>query len=188
MMFRTHQMANELGVSNQVGKGDSEFYSLQPDGTYVLTKKGKAEGAAAKQTRKELQAIGIETVFCNLKTQVTGKKPKDIYIHAKLTVIDDDFFTLGSANLNIRSMAVDSELNILSDDDATAVHFRRTLLQRYSGGEIPQPKQYGDMKEFFQRFQEVALKNQHKMKEQKRITGHAVPFADERSAASIRVP
>lgn len=35
---------------------------------------------------------------------------REIYIHSKLLLVDDGFFTLGSANLNQRSMAVDSEI------------------------------------------------------------------------------
>jgi phospholipase D1/2 len=34
-----------------------------------------------------------------------------VYIHAKLMVVDDVFFTMGSANLANRSMTVDSEIN-----------------------------------------------------------------------------
>jgi phosphatidylserine/phosphatidylglycerophosphate/cardiolipin synthase-like enzyme len=37
---------------------------------------------------------------------------KDIYVHSKLLLVDDVFFTLGSANVNVRSMEVDSELNV----------------------------------------------------------------------------
>ena len=36
----------------------------------------------------------------------------DVYIHAKLMIVDDAFLTVGSANINTRSMEVDSELNI----------------------------------------------------------------------------
>lgn len=36
----------------------------------------------------------------------------DVYIHAKLMLIDDTFMTVGSANINTRSMETDSELNI----------------------------------------------------------------------------
>lgn len=187
MIFRTHQMANELGVSEQVGTGDEEFYKQLPNGNYELTSKGKSNRAAPKQLYQDLQALGIETVFCNLKTKVNGQEPKDIYIHAKLMVIDDEFFTLGSANLNIRSMAVDSELNIISDDDSTAFLFRNTLLGRYCGGSITQPGMYGDMGKFFGRFKELANKNRQFISQKTKITGHAASFADSRSAAGTRV-
>ena len=40
-----------------------------------------------------------------------GAKPIFVYIHAKLMIVDDRFFTMGSANLANRSMTVDSEIN-----------------------------------------------------------------------------
>lgn len=48
----------------------------------------------------------------------TGKKfaCREIYIHSKLLLIDDTFFTLGSANMNVRSMVSDSEINIATVD------------------------------------------------------------------------
>jgi phospholipase D1/2 len=33
----------------------------------------------------------------------------DIYVHAKIMIVDDQFFRVGSANLNNRSMGQDSE-------------------------------------------------------------------------------
>jgi phosphatidylserine/phosphatidylglycerophosphate/cardiolipin synthase-like enzyme len=41
-----------------------------------------------------------------------GKRWQEVYIHAKLMMIDDTFMTAGSANINTRSMQSDSELNI----------------------------------------------------------------------------
>ena len=187
MMFRTHQMANELGVSDQVEKMDQKLYHQNEDGSYRRTVWGWLNGATAKQTRQQLADMGIETVFCNLKTQVDGVTPKDIYIHAKLMVIDDDFFTLGSANLNFRSMAVDSELNLLCDDERMAYQFRKTLFERYSGGVFEQPEKHKIMDQYFKAFKELTKENQEKMKNTAMITGHAVPFSDKRSSLIIRV-
>jgi phosphatidylserine/phosphatidylglycerophosphate/cardiolipin synthase-like enzyme len=50
-----------------------------------------------------------------------------VYIHAKLMLIDDTFMTLGSANINTRSMEVDSELNIAHDRYAVTQPLRRRL-------------------------------------------------------------
>ncbi|MDB4946314.1 MAG: Phospholipase D/Transphosphatidylase [Labilithrix sp.] len=40
-----------------------------------------------------------------------GAEGQFVYIHAKLMIVDDRFFTMGSANLANRSMTVDSEIN-----------------------------------------------------------------------------
>ncbi|QNK75835.1 hypothetical protein H7F36_08770 [Variovorax sp. PAMC28562] len=44
------------------------------------------------------------------------KRYREIYIHSKLMFVDDVYTTLGSANLNARSMVSDSEFNICTDD------------------------------------------------------------------------
>ena len=41
--------------------------------------------------------------------------------------IDDSMFTLGSANLNLRSFAVDSKINIATDDPIIARELRRKV-------------------------------------------------------------
>lgn len=43
----------------------------------------------------------------------SGRKP--IYVHAKLMIVDDEILRIGSANLNNRSMGLDSEADIFID-------------------------------------------------------------------------
>ncbi len=43
----------------------------------------------------------------------TGAKP--IYVHAKLTIVDDEILRVGSANMNNRSMGLDSEADVFID-------------------------------------------------------------------------
>jgi phosphatidylserine/phosphatidylglycerophosphate/cardiolipin synthase-like enzyme len=43
-----------------------------------------------------------------------------IYVHAKIGIVDDRWFTIGSANLNEHSLFNDSELNVVSLDPALA--------------------------------------------------------------------
>lgn len=61
---------------------------------------------------------------------------REIYIHSKLMIIDDSMFTLGSANLNLRSFAVDSEINIASDDAATAQNLRERVWGQHTDGKF----------------------------------------------------
>jgi phosphatidylserine/phosphatidylglycerophosphate/cardiolipin synthase-like enzyme len=48
-----------------------------------------------------------------------------VYVHSKIGIVDDRWFTIGSANLNERSMFNDSEVNVVSLDEELA---RRTRL------------------------------------------------------------
>lgn len=59
---------------------------------------------------------------------------REIYIHSKLMIVDDLFLTLGSANLNHRSMAVDSEINIAVLDPVHARELRKKIWNQLTGG------------------------------------------------------
>ena len=50
-----------------------------------------------------------------------------IYVHAKVAIIDDEWFMIGSANLNRRGLALDSEMNAQSIDAAGARALRLRL-------------------------------------------------------------
>lgn len=57
---------------------------------------------------------GLKVHVCTLVSPNTpsGEPWEYTYVHAKLMIVDDVFTTLGSANINTRSMEADSELNI----------------------------------------------------------------------------
>ncbi|WP_455914733.1 phospholipase D-like domain-containing protein [Pseudomonas syringae] len=77
---------------------------------------------------------GLKVHICTL---VAPDSPPDnwleVYIHSKLMIIDDVFTTLGSANINERSMSSDSELNICVEDPAVARPLRRQLWGLHTG-------------------------------------------------------
>lgn len=59
-----------------------------------------------------------------------GVKPfryRPIYVHAKVAVVDDEWASIGSANLNTRGLVTDSELNVLVHDPAVAKRIRVAL-------------------------------------------------------------
>ena len=56
-------------------------------------------------------ALGIYNVATPDVVSGDEAPPIFVYIHAKLMIIDDELFTMGSANLANRSMTVDSEIN-----------------------------------------------------------------------------
>ena len=52
-----------------------------------------------------------------------------LYVHAKIGIVDDEWFTLGSANLNEHSFFNDTEMNVVACDPALA---RQTRLQLWA--------------------------------------------------------
>jgi phosphatidylserine/phosphatidylglycerophosphate/cardiolipin synthase-like enzyme len=63
-----------------------------------------------------------------------GEKWMDVYIHSKLMIIDDVFTTHGSANINTRSMQVDSEMNIAHEWASVTEALRRRLWSLHTKG------------------------------------------------------
>ncbi|MGI8404380.1 MAG: phospholipase D-like domain-containing protein [Thermomicrobiales bacterium] len=52
---------------------------------------------------------------------------RPIYVHAKVMIVDDEWFSVGSANLNTRGVVTDSELNALVHDPGIARDLRAHL-------------------------------------------------------------
>lgn len=79
---------------------------------------------------------GLKCHMCTLVAPDTqnGEPWIEVYIHAKLMLIDDTFMTLGSANINTRSMQVDSELNIAHHRPEITAEVRQTLWRNHTRG------------------------------------------------------
>jgi phosphatidylserine/phosphatidylglycerophosphate/cardiolipin synthase-like enzyme len=58
-----------------------------------------------------------------------GERPQQVYVHAKIGIVDDRWLTLGSANLNEHSLFNDTEANIVTCDPELA---RQTRLRLWS--------------------------------------------------------
>ncbi|MFJ3466186.1 phospholipase D-like domain-containing protein [Pseudomonas sp. NPDC090201] len=61
-----------------------------------------------------------------------------VYIHSKLMIVDDVFTTHGSANINTRSMQVDSELNIAHEWASKTKELRQRLWRLHTASERKQ--------------------------------------------------
>ena len=114
---------------------------------------------------------------------------REIYIHSKLMLVDDVFMTLGSANLNQRSMAVDSEINIATDDYRVARNLRKRVWRMHSGGFVDGG---GGTKEeivdAFEKWVELMGENRGRRKsdsasaDHKKMLGFLLPLEDSRSS------
>ncbi len=58
-----------------------------------------------------------------------GENTTQVYVHAKLGIVDDRWLTVGSANLNEHSLFNDTEVNVVTDDPVVA---RDTRLRLWS--------------------------------------------------------
>jgi phosphatidylserine/phosphatidylglycerophosphate/cardiolipin synthase-like enzyme len=119
----------------------------------------REDSKAAKDQAKaeqDLKDASVKVVLCTLKTT----EGEDIYVHAKLLLIDDSFFLLGSANINERSMYNDSELAISTPHYGLASKARQDLWKLHagdSGGVAPCTNE--SMQSTFAKWELVSQKN-----------------------------
>ena len=94
--------------------------------------------AQMKEPPKAVLPAPIDGLKVHICTLVAPDSPpdkwQDVYIHAKLMIVDDVFMTLGSANINTRSMEGDSELNICHENEAVTRPLRRKLWHDHTRG------------------------------------------------------
>lgn len=62
-----------------------------------------------------LRAIGDHDHLKRFHMYVAWSEEEPIYVHAKLMIVDDEIIRIGSANLNNRSMGLDSECDVFID-------------------------------------------------------------------------
>ena len=80
--------------------------------------------AAITYIRRPISPAARErfTVFAlgNSEGEKDAIRYRPVYVHAKLAVVDDRWWTVGSANLNSRGMHADAEINVSALDPTGA--------------------------------------------------------------------
>jgi len=97
-----------------------------------------AQEAQAKAEARRSPAKRASDVHATAQgpNNIRPRRYREIYIHSKLMLIDDVFITLGSANLNVRSMVGDSELNIACADYGFARDARERVWKNLAGEDL----------------------------------------------------
>jgi phosphatidylserine/phosphatidylglycerophosphate/cardiolipin synthase-like enzyme len=74
----------------------------------------------------EADADAGRLLACTLYAR-SGQLVDQVYVHAKVAVVDDEWLTVGSANLNEHSLFNDTEMNVVSHDPGLATRTRIRL-------------------------------------------------------------
>ncbi len=100
---------------------------------------------------------GLKTVVTSLVSYTENHdktcRYRDIYIHSKLLVVDDEYFLLSSANINQRSMESDTELGIHGPRPKVAREFTDQLFSLHTN------KREGTSKKNFDHWFQMAKVN-----------------------------
>jgi len=200
MVPRTFDTVTELGASEQMPGQAGYVDAGKASQDYPSSRKGKKGNKVLdRPSVAQLQnTLGLKVSVARLCTSgaVDGKMAyREIYIHSKLMIIDDVFLTLGSANLNQRSMSADSEINVAVTGAGWTAEQRRKVFSLHSGitdtitgdgGREKMPKVFDD-------WNGRANRNYQNWKSGKdNLTGFLVRFEDMRKTdvmfASTTVP
>lgn len=100
---------------------------------------------------------------------------RDVYVHAKAAIVDDAWATIGSANLERRSLERDAELNLACWDAAAAGALRRDLFAEHLG-----PTDDATTAEAFDRFARVARENAERLERGEPLHALAVALPSDR--------
>ncbi|WP_285646948.1 phospholipase D-like domain-containing protein [Pseudomonas sp. NBRC 100443] len=123
-----------------------------------------------KQDNKTIVPTEVPGLKVHVCTLVAPDSPPgnwmDVYIHSKLMIVDDVFMTLGSANINTRSMEVDSELNICHEDAGITKPLRQSIWGIHTKGMGAQD----DPAEAFKQWQLIINQNKSRL-ESNRASG-----------------
>jgi phosphatidylserine/phosphatidylglycerophosphate/cardiolipin synthase-like enzyme len=167
MDLATYDVARQLAHSDAMVEEHAD--------TVERAKRGKIKMPI---TAEELEKRGIKALMGSMWTCAPTPRSADdyeeTYIHAKVAIVDDAAFTLGSANLNVRSMALDSELNLLSQAQDVAFDLRKKLFKQCANKEGP--AQFADMKETFKNWQTLMKDNTKAMANRWPLSGQIAMF------------
>ena len=189
MVPRTYDTLATIGQHGGM-KGQKELIAEK-------TEKGSKEDVIVhatsikKPTVKQLEADGLRVVASMLQVSgdcrdLKGKirmRYREIYIHLKLLLINDSFFSLGSANLNQRSMASDSELNFGTNDRTWARYLRQNIWSKLSGNDFNggQAQQH-ELKLVFEKWGALHWGNRDKKGAGEQMKGFLLPLEDNRKS------
>jgi phosphatidylserine/phosphatidylglycerophosphate/cardiolipin synthase-like enzyme len=146
------QLAGEQAASQRATMQGASFSQMQGLANYLQGSQAR-QGEIQRQldqTRQEQRRVanlspdgvtkdqelvppqdmpGLKVLVCTLVAPDTpaGRAWDYVYIHQKLMIVDDVFTTHGSANVNRRSMEVDSELNICHEHGEATRALRKQL-------------------------------------------------------------
>lgn len=136
--------------------------------------------------------LKVSVAMLNTCGLVNGRwRYREVYIHSKLMLIDDVFMTIGSANLSLRSMAVDSELNLATADPGLVRALRRRVWQQHSGGLVDGKNgSKAEIAKAFKDWNKSMLSNRickfskSQSADDRKMTGFLLPFTDTRSSTT----
>lgn len=110
--YYSHEKINDALVKKLLEEGGPEVVINLPYNYPGFFERAVFSHARNKALRKLIAADARNRLRVVYPSQKEENEKNYIIVHSKFMAVDDRLFTMGSANLNNRSMSVDQELNI----------------------------------------------------------------------------
>ncbi|MBU9815432.1 phospholipase [Rahnella sp. C60] len=144
----TQRMLESLGRADTIpnvtkemqvgGMSDPRPIYYDPRDPAAQEKLDEYEKEIQKIRNREILQVNIPGLKVHICSLVAPDSPEGnwmpVYVHSKLMIINDVFTTHGSANINTRSMQVDSEMNIAHDWASVTKALRQRLWKLHTNG------------------------------------------------------
>ncbi|MDB5748510.1 MAG: phospholipase [Massilia sp.] len=164
-------------IARQLGRSDTMKVEHQETVAKAMGGKTKMPITAEALAERGIKAL-MGSMWSGAAQPQSTKDYEETYIHAKVAIVDDAAFTVGSANLNVRSMALDSELNLLSQAMDVAFDLRKKLFKQCTNDEGP--AQFGDMGKTFKDWLTLMGDNTKAMANRQPLKGQIATFQVDR--------
>ncbi len=112
---------------------------------------------------------------------------RPVYTHAKIAVVDDEWWTIGSANLNSRGMHSDAEINVAAYDPEGARGLRIALWTEHLRRGPHQSLGLEDPIAGLVALQALAEANRERVRGQHPIVGHVLPYLSSSDGARLNL-
>jgi phosphatidylserine/phosphatidylglycerophosphate/cardiolipin synthase-like enzyme len=146
----------------------------------------RAAAAAANATdRLDVFTLGSAEAD---ETNPAGMLYRPVYAHAKVAVVDDLWWTAGSANLNSRGMRSDAEINVAVLDPAAARQLRMTLWDEHLTATDEQRRDLLDPLGGLEVLRRTAQENVARVQRRLPLVGHVLPYLTEDDGRRLGIP
>jgi phosphatidylserine/phosphatidylglycerophosphate/cardiolipin synthase-like enzyme len=149
-----------------------------------------------EQLRRRAESAGTSDhlfVFTLGSSEDAGGAPggvyyRPVYTHAKVAMVDDVWFTVGSANLNSRGMHSDAEINVAVVDADAAVDLRMTLWTEHLRRAPNQRHGLEDAVAGVRALNALAEANRERVRARRPLVGHILPYLTHADGVRLDLP
>lgn len=113
---------------------------------------------------------------------------RPVYVHAKVAIVDDAWWTAGSANLNSRGLQSDAEINVSVLDATTAHDLRMRLWLEHLQSAPSERAKLDDPQTGLAVMRSSAQSNLERVRRGEPLTGHMLPYVSADEAPQLDIP